>query len=83
MHIREWISPPQSAVTGKAVVEVLPGELADLYKMIHLVDGSQTANFGVTIRCLGYSDKENLGHIPSVWNLSKEGSLWEVTVNRD
>jgi len=48
MKIVRWTGDPMSAVSGRAIIEVEPDEVADFDKMVQLVDGT-TPNFGASI----------------------------------
>ena len=49
MQIVKWLCPQFSAVTGKALVRVEPGEIAEVETMLALVDGDSVGHFGVVV----------------------------------
>jgi len=47
MNIIKWLAPSLSAVTGKALIEVESGEVADIERMLVLIDGDSVGHFGL------------------------------------
>lgn len=47
MKIVKWLSPRNSNVNGHTLIEVEPGETAEIEEMLKLVDGDSVGHFGV------------------------------------
>ena len=73
MKIVKWLTDSMSAIHGKAIIELEPGEVADFDEMVKLVDGD-VGNFGVSITTgmMGWYPKRK-----------SETRQFTVSVNRD
>jgi hypothetical protein len=47
MKLHAWIGDPLSNRNGIALIEVAPGEVADIETMLAIVDGDSVGHFGV------------------------------------
>ncbi len=53
MKIVKWLSNPMSAIIGNALVEVEENEIADIEKMLKLIDGDSVGHFGISAKLVG------------------------------
>lgn len=81
MKIHEWIGNPMSALGGEAIIEIEPGEVADIEKMIALVDSEDIPFFGARI------DLENVegavGAFPGAKTMRGKKRWYRVYVSKD
>lgn len=52
MEIYKWLNNPLSAIACNAVVLVKAGEVADIEKMVKLLDGDSVGTFGYSVKIL-------------------------------
>lgn len=95
MKIAFWLNNPMSAVNGIAVIEVEPGEIADIEKMLVLVDGDSVGHFGVSANLVSINNhpeiiktkygkdvREQFGY-PNASTMQKSKRYYKVFVHRD
>jgi hypothetical protein len=96
MKTTNWLSDPLSAVNGIAIVEVEPDEVADIDKMLALVDGDDVGHFGYSAEIMsideppeiymtkhhGKEAKQQFG-FPNYSELLKHKRYYKFFVHRD
>ena len=60
MRVAAWLHEPLSAVNALAVVELEPGEVADVEAMLALLDGTSVGHFGVSAELVGQEGRFDL-----------------------
>lgn len=53
MKIIEWITSPFSDRIGLAIIAVEPDEVADIEKMLVLIDGDSVGHYGLSAKLVG------------------------------
>ncbi len=96
MEIVKWLVDKSSAVVAEAVVKVDPGELADVEKMVDLLDGLGPGNFGWSVFILGVDKEPSYSEppggkvypsqqfgFPAAGEVKDKTRYYRVRVNRD
>ncbi len=65
MNIVKWLAPSRSAVNGEALIMVEPNEVADIEKMLMLVDGNSVGHFGLKVELVGIEKEPSIK--PAMW----------------
>lgn len=97
MKIYRWLHDPFSARVGLAIIEVEPGETADIEKMAAIIDGEKVGHFGISAKLLTEENPpkvevwskmgnkrgvESFGHSP-ISTYPTKRRFYEVHVSRD
>ena len=97
MKIYRWLNDPFSERVGLAIIEVEPGETADIEKMATIIDGDSVGHFGISAKLLtedtppkivtwsklgNKKGEESFGHGP-ISTYPTKSRFYEVHVSRD
>ncbi len=97
MKLYKWLNDPFSARVGLAIIEVEPGETADIEAMARIIDGDTVGHFGISAKLLTEDNPpgiqtwgnlgnkrgvESFGHDP-IRTYPTRSRFYEVHVSRD
>jgi len=97
MKIYRWLHDPMSERVGLAIIQVEPGEVADIERMAAIIDGDGTGHFGISAKLLTEETPpkievwsklgnkrgvESFGHSP-IRSYQTKDRYYEVHVSRD
>ncbi len=82
MKLIKYLSSSTSRINGNALIRVDANEIADIEKMLILVDGDNVGNYGVKVELIKIGEKEQFG-FPNASKIKQQTRYYKCFVRRD